>query len=441
MKRIFVFSLALLLCLFMAACVQSENDPTPASDTTSSTETTTETTSEPPTELQKKDWNVTAIDDTQKLFFDDGNNFEGIEINGFLVVTDEDGLQCVNTKSKQKKTILKEDYVVYAFDGKTVLYCQRRDDPTVKFDRSYLFENEEGEAVPADVYTIDDVMEYDIATEKTTKLFSKYCAGGGFVYYNENAVYYSDIKESQIGYRNGYDPYDLTLYCFDRKTGERQPILDNSFETRMKEFDGKPCIEMKDGVYDISTAKPEKVFDVKHGNFQWTDGAYVYSMDPAKLESGKHTVWALKISDKTEEKLLEFEITEEMQYTEASFGDRYVLCGVDVTREENEYTVTYGSTIYHVYDLLKREAFDIDLGEYDSHTIIDNVIVTWTDLGNNKYQISYYDDDGNLETYKTINLKNELYSITADGYYEKTGETEEGEPILEFVSDQLEFFK
>ena len=436
MKKAFLVVLALLMCLAFAACGQKKTDNPAAETTSTGIEYVIESTTEPVT----KDWNVTPIDDTPEIPFDDWNTEQVID--GGYVKLDKDGLYYVDAATNQKTLILKEDYVVYAFNGKTIVFCQRRVDPTVDFDRSYLFENEEaGGPVSAEAYEVDDVMEYDIATGKTQKLFTKYCAGGGLLYFNERAVYFEDIKESQVGYRDGYDPYNLTLYSFDRETGAREIILEGSFDARMREILGKPCIELEDGIYNISEATPVKLFDVPHGKYQWTDGTYAYSVQESyrQDESKAITLWACKISDGTEEKLKEFEATDEMYYGGTEFQGRYVLCGADITKQQNEYTVSYGATEYQVYDLLTKKTIEINPDEYDAIFNINSVLVSWIDLGDGVYQISYYDDDGNHVYYDKWKVRGELYEITPDGYSVKTGETEEGKPILSFVSNPLEF--
>ncbi len=437
MKKALLIILALLVCMVFAACGQRKSDSPTTETTSATTESITELTTEPVT----KDWNVTPIDDTPEIPFDDWNTEQVID--GGYVKLDKDGLYYVDAATNQKTLILKEDYVVYAFNGKKVLYCQSRVDPTVDFDRSYLFENEEGEAVPAEAYEVDDVMEYDIATGKAQKLFTKYCAGGGIVYFNENAVYFNDIKESQIGYRDDFDLYNRTMYSFDRKTGAREIILEGSFDARMREILGKPCIELEDGIYDISAATPVKLFDVPHGKYQWTDGINAYSVQEtySQDESRTITLWACKISDGTEERLKEFEATDEMYYGGTEFQGRYVLCGAEITKQQNEYTVSYGATEYQVYDLLKRRTIEVDPGYYDELTFVNGVMVTWMKTEDGEYQIGYFDDDGNFEYYDTVKLKGDLSDITPDGYEIRTGETEDGAPILSFVSRPLEFLQ
>ena len=437
MKKALLIILALLVCMVFVACGQRKSDSPTTETTSATTESITELTTEPVT----KDWNVTPIDDEQTISFDSGYSEQVID--GGYVKMDEDGLYYVEAESNKKTLILKESYAVYAFDGKKVLYCQSRMDPTVDFDRSYLFENEEGEAVPAEAYEVDDVMEYDIATGKAQKLFTKYCAGGGIVYFNENAVYFNDIKESQIGYRDDFDLYNRTMYSFDRETGARKIILEGSFDVRMQEILKKPCIELEDGIYDISAATPVKLFDVPHGKYQWTDGINAYSVQEtySQDESRTITLWACKISDGTKERLKEFEATDEMYYGGTEFQGRYVLCGADITKQQNEYTVSYGATEYQVYDLLKRRTIEVDPGYYDELTFVNGVMVTWMKTEDGEYQIGYFDDDGNFEYYDTVKLKGDLSDITPDGYEIRTGEAEDGAPILSFVSRPLEFLQ
>ncbi len=68
-------------------------------------------------------------------------------------------------------------------------------------------------------------------------------------------------------------------------------------------------------------------------------------------------------------------------------------------------------------------------------------MVTWMKTEDGEYQIGYFDDDGNLEYYDTVKLKGDLSDITPDGYEIRTGEAEDGAPILSFVSRPLDFLQ
>ncbi|MBQ5970201.1 MAG: hypothetical protein IJL52_08840 [Clostridia bacterium] len=440
MRKAYLALLALVLCLILAACGQGKDDAATTETAAATTKPTTESTTEPPTEPVKKDWNVTPVKNDGTIHFDEGR---GTEIHGCFVETDENGIRLVDAKTGKKTTITDDGSWICAFDGDTILYCQRRVDPTVDFDRSYIFSYEE-EPITAQVYEVDDVMSYDVATEKTEKLFTKYCTGGSIVYFNNNVVYYEDIKKSQIGYKNGYDPYRKCLYSYDLKTDERKIVLADSFYTGMEEISGKPCIEMEDGVYDISTATPTKLYSIPHGSFCWTDGTYVYAVEHLGYDDDdneQYAIWAYKISDGTEEKLKEYTISEEMRFFTNEFWGRYVMCGADVTKTQKAKTVNYSATKYHVYDLLTRKTIEVDPMYYDEVTFVDGVMVTWIDIGGGKNEIWYYDDDGNQIYYDTWKIDGELDSIKADGYCVSTDIDENGNDNRRFIESPLEFLQ
>ena len=435
MKKTITVFLALLFCVIMAACGSANKNEATVNTTT--TESTTEGTTVPTTDPVKKDWNVTPIDDALSLPFDDGNGGSP-EINGYYVEFDDVGIHLIEAKTGNKTDVTTDGSWIYAFDGKTIMFCQKRADPTVDFDKNYVIAYDDKPIKPT-VYEVDDIMAYDVATGKTEKLFTKYCAGGGIVYFNDDVIYYDDIKESQIGYKNGYDPYILYLYSYDRASGERKIVLEDSFDMNMEVIAGKPCLEMEDGVYDISTATPGKLFDPLPGAYHWCDGQYIYSVGPENDET--YAIWACNMADGAREILKEYEFPEEMQYVAEDFGLRYVLCGADISKQENELTTSYGASKYSIYDLMTRKTIVIDPNEYDGLVSVNGVLVSWIDEGDGTYQVGYYDDDGNQEFYDTWKLNGDLYRITAEGYYVQTGEDKNEEPILRFVSAPLEFLQ
>lgn len=86
MKKALLIILALLVCMVFAACGQRKSDSPTTETTSATTESITELTTEPVT----KDWNVTPIDDTPEIPFDDWNAEQVID--GGYVKLDKDGL-------------------------------------------------------------------------------------------------------------------------------------------------------------------------------------------------------------------------------------------------------------------------------------------------------------------------------------------------------------
>ena len=271
MKQLTALLLALLLCLSFAACGKTQEDkPTtevPTQTTETTTTPTTETTTLPTTEAAK-DWNVTPV---KEPLMDTGNHATvGQPINGLLVRWSNTGkLRLFDETTEQETVICKDHAWTYAFDGETVLYTLIREDPTVDFDKSYR--GADG-LQNIKVYEVDDVMKYDVATGTTEKLFSKYCSGGGFLYFDDSAVFYEDIDKSQIGYRNGYDPYMLCLYRYDLKTGERTVVLKDTFAAFFTYDDGKPYIVLND--------EKTKAYDI----MQQQEVAFDYQDDPPAVD-------------------------------------------------------------------------------------------------------------------------------------------------------------
>ena len=271
MKQRIALLLALLLCLSFAACGRTQEDETtteaPTQTTLTTTAPTTETTTLPTTEAAK-DWNVTPV---KTPLMDTGTGASvGQPINGRLVKWSNTGkLRLFDETTEQETVICKDHAWTYAFDGETVLYTLIREDPTVDFDKSYRG----GDGLQdIKVYEVDDVVKYDVATGTTEKLFSKYCSGGGFLYFDDSAVLYEDIDKSQIGYRNGYDPYMLCLYRYDLKTGERTVVLKDTFAAFFTYDDGKPYIVLND--------EKTKAYDI----MQQQEVAFDYQDDPPAVD-------------------------------------------------------------------------------------------------------------------------------------------------------------
>ena len=428
MKKACTIVLALLLCLTAAACGHSgELESKPV------------TTVAPSTTEPAKNWNVTPVEEAESPLFDNGNH--GMEINGLCIKTDENGISLVNVKEDKTTEITHGGSWIYAFDGKTILYLQSRADSSVDFDKSYRG----GDGLQTiEVYEVDDVMMYDVATDKTSKLFTKYCAGGGILYFNNKDVYYQDILESQIGYKNGYDPYNVKLYRFDLMTGNRELLSDKqALEVKLIFVNGAPFLFNDGQMYDAVGHKWLEM-DVP-GNYLWTYKGHLFfvtaSSEEKEEETARRSILDFDLTSGTSKVLYEYDIPENLGYVAEDFGGRYVLCGADITKQQNEYTVSYGATKYRVYDLLTKKTFEIDPNEYDVIYNVNSVLVSWIDFGDGAYQISYYDDDGNHVSFDKWKVNGELYEITPDGYSVKTGETEDGEPELTFVSHPLEFLK
>ena len=434
MKKALSIILALSLCLIMAACGQTADPEKPTDNTSTTAPTTTEA---------MVDWNVTSVDESLTPLFDDGMYGNPFEIDGLYVEADRESIYLVNAETNEKTEISNDGSWIYAFDGKTVLYLQERADPSVDYDKNYVISYEEEPIKPTGYY-VDDVMQYDIVSGKTEKLFTKYCSGGGIVYFNDKDVYYEDILESQIGYKNGYDPYGVLLYRYDLTTGNRELLSDEfAFEASVTFVDGTAYLLNKGKLYD--TAKHEWLEAEVDGAFQWAYRNHFYYVSASEVADDgtvlKEGIWDYNREDGTTKNLYEYVPTEDIQYVDSVFGGRYVLYGADMTRQQNEYTVTYGATKYKLYDLLLNKTIEVDPNEYDEITSVNTVLVTWMFIGDDTYQISYYDDDGNHELYDKWKVKGELCSITSDGYYVQTGENEDDNTEWSFVSAPLEFLQ
>ena len=348
MKKAYMIVLALLLCLTVAACGQSgEPESKPA------------TTAAPTTTEPAEDWNVTPVEEAESPLFDNGN--QGMEINGLCIKTDDNGISLVNVKENKTTEIAHDGSWIYAFDGETILFLQSRADSSVDFDKSYRG----GDGLQTiEVYEVDDVMKYDIATGKSSKLFTKYCSGGGILYFNNKDVYYQDILESQIGYKNGYDPYNVKLYRFDLTTGDRELLSDRqALEVKLIFVNGAPFLFNEGQMYDVIDHKWLGM-DIP-GNYLWTYQGHLFF---DALISGEK-------EEKVQGKILDLDL---------SSGVSKVLY------------------------------------EYDEIYNVNSVLVSWIDFEDGTYQISYYDDDGNHVYYDNWKVKGELYEITPNGYYVKT---------------------
>ena len=447
MKKAITIILALLFILSLAACGQTATTDVTADDTTpalTAEPTTTEATTEP-----EQNWNITSVDKTQTQLFDDNSSFESIEINGMRVKTDEEGLCLMDAKTNREIFAAEGFFLTYAFDGETLLYLCDREDPTVDFDKDYVISYEE-EPIKPSAYYVGDVMQYDIASGKTEKLFTEYNSSGRILYFNDKDVFYLDILESQIGYKNDYDSLDVKLYRYDRTTGERELLSDeNSIEATGIYTKDSAYIMDRGKVYD--TAKHEWLKEEISGEYQWTYGDHFYCVLVGYPESENEeteesmlegTIFDYNLKEGTSKILYEYTVPEDMRYVSTEFKGRYVPCGADITKDQkNEYTVSYGATKLKLYDLLLKKTIEIDPNEYDAMEFVNSVMVTWIHDGEGTYQISYYDDDGNHVYYDTWKVKGLLDTITADGYYVETGETDDGEGILSFVSKPLEFLQ
>lgn len=445
MKQLTALLLALLFCLSFAACGKTQEDkPTtevPTQTTETTTTPTTETTTAPSTTEAVKDWNVTPVQDDESQF---SNGYPFASINGITVDSKSEKGIFYTEDATGKKTVVADDGEwIYAFDGETILYLSSREDPTVDFDKSYVV-GVDDHSHNATSYQVDDVMKYDIKTGKKEKLFTKYCAGGGIIYFNDSDVYYADILESQIGYRNGYDPYDVKLYRYDLTTGKRELLSkEQVFDERLIFIDGTPYILLGSEMYDVSK---HAMVDVNANGFCWAykDRWFFITEDNDENEEDAMESTIVEYNRKTgaTKELYSYCCPEDMQYVGEDFGNRYVLVDADVGKESNEYTTTYSASSYVLYDLLTQETVNLDPSSYNGIYSVDNVLVTWFDLEDGEYEISYIDDDGNSVVYGRVKSDSLPDRQSADGYYLSTDEYDEYDHLVTtFVPYPLDFLK
>ena len=435
MKQLTAFLLALLLCLSLAACGNTQEDePTteaPTQTTETTTAPTTETTTAPTTTETAKDWNVTPVQDGNSLF---NTGYPSTPINGYTVMsTSEKGIFYTEDATGKRTVVADDGEWIYAFDGKAILYLRTHEDPTVDFDKSYVV-GVDDQTHYATTYQVDDVMKYDIKTGKTEKLFTKYCAGGGIIYFNDSDVYYADILESQIGYRNGYDPYDVKLYRYDLTTGTRT-LLSNKqvLDEKLTFVDGDAFILLDSDIYDAGN---HKWLDISANGYRWAYGDRWYFVS-------ENTITEYNRNTGTSETIYSYHSPDGMQYVDEDFGARYVLVDAEVNTRDNEYTTTYLADSYTLYDLLTKKTIQLDPNSYRWAYAVDNVLVLWTDLEDGNFEISYIDDDGNRVVYGRVKSDFLPDRQSTDGYYLSTDEYDEdsGETIYRFVPYTLDFLK
>ena len=310
------------------------------------------------------------------------------------------GLKIRNISSGHE-TVIRDSDVSYAlFNTNQVIYTVTYNDPSVKIDSeilkeydNYFKENDE-EKTEEMIYKRSDFYSYNIKTQKTTKLLTAYSDMAEPVYMDDNSLYFVDIKENQIGYKNGFYVYvtgrnldSMELYKSDFQTGKVARLatvnagdigsanciahdLGGQIFFTSESYDSLKILDLTGRL--LHTFKGKTDSDSFHV-LKYSDGSKLYLSEENDKNGSHITLFAYDPVSEKAENLYSYTISEG-EYTSYAYNvdklslNRYCLCKSipQKTDTGNEYTMQISAYKAIFFDFVTKKEMIVDISEFDS---------------------------------------------------------------------------